>query len=127
MARARKQSTHSPESFTETSPGDGIWVAEAVALLSEAALDYLLGRSRDEIIAGAGFSITGLGSTVLNERNQVVPRILYEPVEFKLEFPERTVVDPPDWQSTGFEWSIRNSLADLSATSRIAGRQQFSD
>jgi hypothetical protein len=99
-----KETIHTflPVSFEETSPGDGIWVAEAVAQLSDAALDYLLGRSRDEIIAGAGFSITGLGSTVLNERNQVVPRILYEPVEFKLEFPERTEVDPPDWQSTGF-------------------------
>lgn len=94
--------TFPPESFKETSPGDGIWLAEAVAQLSDAALDYLLGRSRDEIIAGAGFSITGLGSTVLNERNQVVPRILYEPVDFKLEFSTRTVIDPPDWQATGF-------------------------
>lgn len=88
--------------FKETSMGDGIWVAEAVAALSSTALAYLLGRSRDEIIAGSGFSISHLGNAVLNEQNQVVPRILYVSVAFQLKFPARTVVDPTDWYSTGF-------------------------
>ena len=90
------------DDFKETSEGDGIWVAEAVATLSDTALAYLLGRSRDEILAGAGFSITQLGGAVFNEQNQVVPRILHAAVAFQLNFPARTEIDPVDWNSTGF-------------------------
>ncbi|TPG86336.1 neuraminidase-like domain-containing protein [Pseudomonas mandelii] len=87
--------------FKETSPGDGIWVADAVATLTSEVLAILLARTLDEIRAGAGFSITGLGDAVLNELNQLVPKVLYAPVVFSLVWAERTVDDPADWISTG--------------------------
>jgi hypothetical protein len=87
--------------FKETSPGDGIWVADAVATLTDPMLAVLLARSQDEIRAGAGFSITGLGDAVLNELNQLVPKVLYAPVVFSLEWPAITSEDPADWVSTG--------------------------
>ncbi|WDR33869.1 neuraminidase-like domain-containing protein [Pseudomonas serboccidentalis] len=98
-----KETIHSfaVDDFKETSTGDGIWVAEAVSSLGNDLLVILLARTRDEVRAGAGFSITGLSDAVLNEQNQVVPRILYAPVVFKLEYAARTVVDPADWSSTG--------------------------
>ncbi|MHA3736726.1 Tc toxin subunit A-related protein [Pseudomonas sp. Eth.TT006] len=99
-----RESIHSfaIDDFKEAVTGDGIWVAEATATLSDTALMYLLGRNRDEILSGAGFSITGVGNAVLNEQNQIVPRILYATVAFKLEFPARTEIDPPHWSSIGF-------------------------
>ncbi|MCO8312359.1 neuraminidase-like domain-containing protein [Pseudomonas mandelii] len=87
--------------FNETAEGSGIFVAEAVAQLSATALPYLLSRSRDEIIAGAGFSIEFLGDAVTNESNQVVPRIFYVSMNFLLKFPARTEIDPHDWNATG--------------------------
>lgn len=93
--------TFAIDDFKETSIGDGIWVAEAVATLSTDSLTYLLARTQDEIRAGAGFSVTDLGDAVLNENNQVVPRVFYAPVVFKLAFAARTVNDPSDWISTG--------------------------
>ncbi|WPN59284.1 neuraminidase-like domain-containing protein [Pseudomonas sp. P9_31] len=100
---ASKETVHSfaAADFKETSVGDGIWVAEAVATLSATALTYLLGRTQDEIRAGAGFFITGLGDAVLNEQNQVVPRVLYAPVVFKLNMDQSTETDPLPWISTG--------------------------
>jgi len=88
--------------FKETSEGDGIWVAEAVPTLTSNALKYLLGRSQDEIVAGGGFSIDGLGDAVRNEQNLLVPRILYTLVAFQLKFVGRAMSDPEDWGSTGF-------------------------
>ncbi|MHC8349256.1 Tc toxin subunit A-related protein [Pseudomonas sp. RT4P38] len=100
---AAKETIHTfaADDFAETSVGDGIWVAEAVATLTPDSLTYLLARTQDEIRAGAGFSVTGLGDAVLNEQNQVVPRVFYAPVVFKLVFEARTVEDPSDWISTG--------------------------
>ncbi|EJM16117.1 hypothetical protein PMI21_03044 [Pseudomonas sp. GM18] len=97
-----KETIHSfaAADFKETSEGDGIWVATAIATLSAAALLYLLGRTQDEIRAGAGFSIDVLGNAVLNEQNQVVPRILYKLADFELDMVERTVPDPPALRET---------------------------
>lgn len=97
-----KETIHSftKEDFEETKVGDGIWVAEAIATLPGDLLITLLGRTQDEIRAGAGFSIIGLGDAVLNEQNQVVPRILYAPVVFKLEKYVPIEDDPQPWIST---------------------------
>lgn len=89
------------EDFKETSLGDGIWVAEAVTPLSDELLVLLLTRTQDEVRAGAGFSISGLGDAVLNEQNRLVPKILHVPVVFSLKFGARTQNDPVDWVSTG--------------------------
>lgn len=86
--------------FKETSEGDGIWVADAVAMLSKTALPYLLGRTQDEIRAGAGFSINVLGEAVSNESNQVVPMIFYALADFELEKVDRGQNDPLPWRST---------------------------
>jgi hypothetical protein len=96
-----KETIHSfaLDDFEETS--DGIWVATAVAMLSDASLRYLLGKNHDEIRAGVGLSVTGLGDAVLNEQNQVVPRIQYASVNFSLKLPVREVTDPVDWTSKG--------------------------
>lgn len=88
------------DDFKETPEGDGIWVAEAVATLSEAALLYLLGRTQDETHAGAGFSIDVLGEAVSNENNQVVPRIYYALADFELDMVERNSADPLPWRAT---------------------------
>ncbi|AWM93939.1 hypothetical protein DJ564_25745 [Pseudomonas sp. 31-12] len=87
------------EHFEETS--DGIWVATAVVMLSHASLSYLLGKTHDEIRAGAGLSVNGLGDAVHNEQNQVVPRIQYASVNFSLKLPARDETDPVDWTSKG--------------------------
>ncbi|MHC8337910.1 Tc toxin subunit A-related protein [Pseudomonas sp. HLT2-19-2] len=103
LKSAGKETIHAfaVDDFKETSLGDGIWVAEAVATLTSDSLTYLLARTQDEIRAGAGFSVTGLGDAVLNEQNQVVPRDFYAPVVFKLAFLAGTVDDPSDWTSIG--------------------------
>jgi len=97
-----KETVHSfaVTDFKETSEGDGIWEATAVARLSDDALKYVLGRTPDEVRAGAGFSIDVLGEAVLNEQNQVVPRILYALADFELDMVHRTADDPPAWRST---------------------------
>jgi hypothetical protein len=89
------------EAFKETS--DGMWVATAVAVLTPDSLAYLLGKSHDEIRAGAGLSVTELGDAVLNEQNQVMPRIQYASINFSLKWPARQQEqgDPPDWTSKG--------------------------
>lgn len=98
-----KQTIHTfkVEDFKETSVGDGIWVAEAVALLDDTLLQELLARTPDEIRAGAGFSINGLGDAVSNGQNQLVPKILYAPVVFNLDLPKAAEGDPLSWASTG--------------------------
>lgn len=92
--------TFAVDDFKETSLGDGIWEAEAVVTLSPYASTYLLSRTADEVRAGAGFSITGLGDAVLNEKNRLVPRILYALVDFHLDMLARTPQDPVAWVST---------------------------
>jgi hypothetical protein len=103
MAGSERENVHSfaIADFVETTPGDGIWLADAVAPLTNELLAVLLNRTQDEVRAGAGFSITGLGDAVLNEQNQLLPRILYTPVMFSLVFGARTQDDPADWVSTG--------------------------
>ncbi|MCW1243936.1 neuraminidase-like domain-containing protein [Pseudomonas sp. SAICEU22] len=87
--------------FKETVPGEDVWIAEKVVPLSDSALNILLGRTADEVRAGAGFFMTGLGEAVLNEQNQVVPKVLYSSATFLLKLGARTVADPRDWVSTG--------------------------
>ncbi|MNX26855.1 hypothetical protein D3C86_569330 [compost metagenome] len=89
------------DDFKETSVGDGIWVAETVSTLASDLLTVLLTRTQDEILAGAGFSVTGLGDAVLNEQNQVVAKVFHAPVVFKLAVDVSTAGDPPSWVSIG--------------------------
>lgn len=89
------------DDFKETPEGDGIWVAETVSTLASNLLTVLLAKTQDQIRAGAGFSITGLGDAVSNEQNQVVAKVFYTPVVFNLELRGSTEIDPPAWISTG--------------------------
>lgn len=93
--------TFDQEHFKETSSGDRLWSAEAVVTLEAEWLALLLARTQDEVRAGAGFSMTGVGDAVLNEQNQVVPKIAYVPVTFLLKLGNRLPDDPNNWVSTG--------------------------
>ncbi|MHC8345710.1 Tc toxin subunit A-related protein [Pseudomonas sp. RT6P73] len=98
-----KETIHSftADDFEETSVGAGVWVATAVVTLNDVSLKYLLGKNHDEILAGAGLSVTTLGDAVLNEQNVVVPRIQYATVNFSLKLTTRDPTDVEDWRSTG--------------------------
>ncbi|WP_050483126.1 neuraminidase-like domain-containing protein [Pseudomonas sp. Ant30-3] len=91
----------SKDSFTEESVGDGIWRADAVAKLTPKSLTLLISQTPDEIRAGAGFFVDGLGAFALNAQNQVVQRILYAPLAFSLEFEGASGDDRKKWISTG--------------------------
>lgn len=94
--------TFKPDDFEQEILADGVWVAEAVATLSDTSSGWLLGRTLDEVRAGAGFTMTGdVGDAALNEENQVVPFIQYASVPFQLKLGGRTDLDPLDWLSTG--------------------------
>lgn len=87
--------------FVETPAGSGVWVYNQNVTLSVDSLKTLLSSSPETVQAGAGFSINGLGPTLHNPANVLVPKILYAGVPLKLAFDARTVDDPVDWVSTG--------------------------
>jgi hypothetical protein len=98
---AGKQDVHSfaINDFEEATVGDGIWVAKAEVDLSTAALSYLLEATPEQIRGGAGFTVDVLGVTVSNDKNLLVPRILYVPAQFEFGMDARLADDPPNWHS----------------------------
>lgn len=86
--------------FKETSEGDGIWEAQAVVALNDAALHYLVERTSQEIHAGAGFSVDPLGAAVVNDGNRLEQKVLYDAVPFSIGLQNPTATDPAPSQFT---------------------------
>ncbi|MFW9078176.1 neuraminidase-like domain-containing protein [Pseudomonas sp. P2757] len=70
--------------FKETSTGSRVWEAQAGADLTDAAVQYLLARTAEEIRAGAGFSVDPLGDALVNHDNLVAQKIVYKAVPFSI-------------------------------------------
>lgn len=86
--------------FKETSEGDGIWEAQAVAALKDSALRYLVERTSEEIRAGAGFTVDALDATVVNDDNRLEQKVLYNAVPFSIGLKNASVTDPAPSQFT---------------------------
>ncbi|KAA0974853.1 neuraminidase-like domain-containing protein [Pseudomonas sp. ANT_H12B] len=87
--------------FEETPVDSGEWVYTRKVVVPDDQLRTLLNSSPETVLAGAGFSVEGLGPTLHNPANELVPKVLYAGVPFKLKFDARTVDDPSDWVATG--------------------------
>ncbi|PCR97821.1 hypothetical protein CP336_04410 [Pseudomonas fluorescens] len=86
--------------FKETSEGDGIWEAQALVVLQDSALRYLVERTSEEIRAGAGFTVDVLGAAQVNDDNRLEQKILYEAVPFSIGLQNPSATDPAPSQFT---------------------------
>ncbi|MFW9267520.1 neuraminidase-like domain-containing protein [Pseudomonas sp. NR3] len=89
------------DDFKQGTEGEPFVTEAVTSELSEEVLASLLGKTLDEVKAGAGFTLSGVGDAVPNEQNRVVPRVAYETATFILQYLTWQGGDPPDFEADG--------------------------